>query len=90
MRAQKLLALLVCPPALAEEARDITDLCKITVSPGAYHVERITDRDWSTPNLTEKQRNPVIEVTMPGDSPLFGVYVCKLRAKQAAPGIQAR
>ncbi len=71
-----LLALLLCLPALAEEAQDITELCKITVSPKAYNVDRITDRDWSTPNLTEKQRNPVIEVTMPDDSPLFGVYVC--------------
>ena len=71
-----LLALLLCLPALAEEARDITELCKITVSPQAYNVDRITDRDWSTPNLTEKQRNPVIEVAMPDDSPLFGVYVC--------------
>ncbi len=70
------LALLVCLPALAEEAPDITGQCRISVSPGSYNVERITDRDWSTPNLTEKQRNPVIEVSVPADSPMFGVYVC--------------
>ena len=67
-------ALLFALPATGEEAKEITDQCRITVSPKAYNVDRITDRDWSTPNLTEKQRNPVVEIT--ADQPMYGVYVC--------------
>ena len=69
-----LLSLLLCLPALADEARDITDQCRISVAPQSYKVDRITDRDYATPNLTEKQRNPTITVT--SAEPMFGVYVC--------------
>lgn len=70
-----LLALFILPAA-AEEAPDLTDQCKIAVGPKSYQVDRIRDRDWSTPNLTESQRNPYVQVTAPKGSPLYGVYVC--------------
>ena len=76
--ALALSALLCCLPALAEEARDITDQCKISASftSKATTIQKITDRDWATPNLTEKQHNPTVTVAAPADSPLYGVYVC--------------
>jgi len=84
-----LLCLLGCACALAEDAPDITAQCRIAVSPKAYNVERITDRKWDTPNLTEKVRNPVVEVTAPKDTPMYGVYVC-FGSKLCPWEIQAR
>ena len=69
-----LMALLLSVPAWGEEAQEITAQCTFTVSPKAFRVERMTDRDWSTPNITETARNPCVEVTSP--APMYGVYVC--------------
>ena len=68
--------LLLAVPALAEEAQEITGQCRIAVSPKAYKVERMTDRDWATPNLTEKVKKPTVEVTAGKDEPIYGLYVC--------------
>lgn len=66
--------LLFALPALGEEAQDITAQCTIALKPGGVRVERLTDRDWATPNITEKSRNQYVEVTSP--APMYGVYVC--------------
>ena len=73
-----LLGLLALPwaSALGEEAQDITDRCRLTVTAGNVKTERLTDRDWATPNITEKKKNPVVEASAPEDAALYGVYVC--------------
>ena len=69
-----LTALLLAVPAYGEEAQEITAQCTFTISPRAFKVERMTDRDWATPNITEPARNPWVEVESP--TPMYGVYVC--------------
>ena len=69
-----LTALLLSVPAYGEEAQEITAQCTFTISPRAFKVERMTDRDWATPNITEPARNPWVEVESP--TPMYGVYVC--------------
>ena len=71
-----LLGTLLCWPAFGEEAQEITAQCAITVKSGAAKVERLTDRDWATPNITEKTKNPYVQVNAPADVPIYGVYVC--------------
>ena len=68
--------LLLLAPGLAEEAPDITAQCKFTVGSKAYKLPRIQDRDWGTTYLSDKQRNPTVEVVAPKDTPIYGVYVC--------------
>lgn len=63
-------------PALGEEAQEITAQCAITVKSGSAKPERLTDRDWATPNITEKKKNAYVEVTAPADAPMHSVYVC--------------
>ncbi len=72
-----LLVLLCCLPALAEEAKDITADCELTLSPGKYKtLDRIYDRDWHTIYLSNKMKNPSVTVKAPKDTPIHGVYVC--------------
>lgn len=71
------LMLLICFPALAQEARDITADCEITLSPGKYKtLDRICDRDWHTIYLSNKMKNPSVTVSAPKETPMYGVYVC--------------
>ena len=70
------LMLLVCAPALAQEAEDLTAQCKFTVSTKGYKLPRISDRDWGTTYISDKQRNPVVEIAAPKASPIYGVYIC--------------
>lgn len=70
------LTALACAGALAEDAQDITAQCKIAVTPKGVKAERLTDRDWSTPNITEKRSKPTVEATAPADTPIYGAYVC--------------
>ena len=71
-----LLTGLLCVPALGEEAPDITDRCTVTAAPGKYKLSRLTDRDWGTTYVSDKQRSPYVALTAPKDEPLYGVYVC--------------
>lgn len=71
-----LLALICCCPALAEEAADLTDQCKFSASPGKFKLTRMYDRDYRTAYMSDKQRNPHVELTAPSGSPVFSLYVC--------------
>ena len=72
-----LLLLLLCAvPALAEEAADITDQCKFSASPGKFKLTRMYDRDYRTAFMSDKQKNPYVELTAPKGSPVYSLYVC--------------
>lgn len=72
-----LLLLLLCAvPALAEEAADITDQCKFAASPGKFKLDRMYDRDYRTAYMSDKQKNPYVELTAPKGSPIYSLYVC--------------
>lgn len=72
-----LLLLCVCLPAFAEEARDMTADCEITLSPGKYKtLDRICDRDWHTIYLSNKMKSPSVTVKAPKGEAMQGVYVC--------------
>ena len=71
-----LLALLSCVPALAEEAPDLTGQCKITVSSQSKRAAKMTDRDYLTGFISDKQKNASIEIAAPKGQPMYGVYVC--------------
>lgn len=70
------LLLLSCVPALAEEAPDLTSQCKITASSQAKRVSRMTDRDYLTGFISDKQKNASVEIAAPKGQPMYGVYVC--------------
>ncbi|MBR3109449.1 MAG: PIG-L family deacetylase [Clostridia bacterium] len=70
------LLLLSCVPALAEEAPDLTAQCKITVSSQSKRASRMSDRDYLTGFISDKQKNPYIEIAAPKGQPMYGVYVC--------------
>ena len=70
------LLLLSCVPALAEEAQDLTSQCKITVSSQSKRLARMTDRDFLTAYVGDKQKNPSVEIAAPKGQPIYGVYVC--------------
>lgn len=77
LTAAVLLLCLLVLPALAEEAKDLTPDCKITLSPGKYKtLDRIYDRDWHTIYLSNKMKNPSVTVEAPKGTPMHGVYVC--------------
>ncbi len=71
-----LLLLLSCVPALAEEAQDLTSQCKITATSQSKRVARMTDRDYLTGFISDKQKNPSVEIAAPKGQPTYGVYVC--------------
>lgn len=71
-----ILLLLCCVPALAEEAKDITDQCKFSASPGKFKLTRMYDRDYRTAYMSDKQKTPYVELTAPKGSPVYSLYVC--------------
>ena len=71
-----ILLLLCCASALAEEAEDITDQCKFSASPGKFKLTRMYDRDYRTAYMSDKQKNPYVELTAPKGSPICSLYVC--------------
>ena len=71
-----LLLLLCSVSALAEEAADITDQCKFSASPGKFKLTRMYDRDYRTAYMSDKQKNPYVELTAPKGSPVYSLYVC--------------
>ena len=73
--ALALLLLLCCAPALAQEAQDITDRCAITAAPGKYKLSRLTDRDYGTCYVSDRQRSPYVQAQAK-DALIHGVYVC--------------
>ena len=86
-----LLLCLLAAPAVAEEARDMTLDCKMTLSPGKYKtLDRICDRDWHTIYQSNKMKNPSVTLEAPKGELMHGVYVCfgdklepwKVEAKQ--------
>ena len=70
------LLLLSCIPALAEEAQDVTHQCKITASSQYKRVARLSDRDYLTGFISDKQKNASVEIAAPKGQPIYGVYVC--------------
>ena len=70
-----LVMLLFAVPVLAQEAPEITEQCEITATVG-NKVARLTDRKWGTSYVSDKRRNPYVDLKAPKDSPLYGVYVC--------------
>ena len=64
------LLLLSCLPALAEEAQDLTAQCKITASSQAKRITRLSDRDYLTGFISDKQKNPSIEIVAPKGQPM--------------------
>ena len=85
-----LLMLLLCAvPALAQEAADLTEQCKITASSRAARVPRLMDRDYGTGFISDSQKNPHLDITAPKDSPIYGVYAC-FGGKQVPWEIQAK
>ena len=78
MKLRFLLPLLLAAgvPALAEEAEDITADCGISAPTAAARLSRLSDRNYGTAYVSDKQRTPYIEVTAPKSSDLYGVYIC--------------
>ena len=70
------LLLLSCVPALAEEAPDLTAQCKITVSSQSKRASRMSDRDYLTGFISDKQKNASVEIAAPKGQPMYGAYVC--------------
>lgn len=85
-----LMLLLFRVPALAQEAQDITDQCKITASPGKFKLARLYDRDYRTAFMSNKQKNPHIDVAAPKGSPIYGLYVCLADKKTSPWQVQAK
>ena len=70
------LAMLLCMPALAQEAQDITADCAISATAGKFKLKRINDRDWGTTYVSNKVKNPYVALTAPQGQPIYGLYVC--------------
>ena len=68
-----LLCLLICLPALAEEAPEITDRCVIAASQDKKDIAAMTDGDYYT-YWTGTKKN-YVEITSPDDEPMYGLYV---------------
>ena len=71
-----LLGLLAALPVFAEEAQDLTAQCKITASSQSRRVVRLSDRDYLTGFISDKQKNAYVEIAAPHGQPIHGVYVC--------------
>jgi len=71
-----LLAVMLCTPALAQEAEDITAQCKVEAASSKNSMPRLTDRDWGTNYKTLKQRWPFVSLTAPEEGMIHGIYVC--------------
>lgn len=72
-----LLVLLLCMSgAAAEEAKDFTEQCTVTASPGKYKLNRLYDRDYGTTYVCSEQRNPYVEIKAPDGENMSGIYVC--------------
>lgn len=65
--------LLVCLPALSEEAQDITDKCTITASGNAKQLPHLFDNDYTT-EWASAHRG-YIEVAAPENDKVHGLYV---------------
>lgn len=68
-----LLCLLLCT-ACAQEARDITGECKISIPYTATKLQYLSDRSYETVTETQLLLEPTVTIT-PGDEPAAGVYV---------------
>lgn len=78
--ALTLLALLLALPALAQEARDLTLDCDITVASKGFTRDRLFDRDYNTYwNGTEGGKT----LTILSPEPVFGLYISWMEAPRA-------
>ena len=68
-----LILLLFSLPALADEARDITDECAITVSNGAKNLPAMMDGDYDT--FWKSSHRGYVEITAPSDEKICGLYI---------------
>ena len=68
-------ALLLCAAALADTAQDVTASAQITVPQNGGTLGRMLDRDRSTALQAEKNREPVVEVSMQDGQVCSAVYI---------------
>ena len=71
-----LAALLLCGSAFCEEAKDLTDQCRISSSGSKYKVSQLYDRNYRTNYIIDKSSRANLVVEAPGGKPAYGVYVC--------------
>ena len=73
-----LLMILILPLAVsAQEAEDVTSQCAISATKGKFKkLDRLYDRNYDTTYISNKVKNPYIEVKAPAGKPLYGLYVC--------------
>ena len=65
--------LVICLPALGDEAQDLTDKCTITASGNSKQLTNLLDGDYAT-EWTSSHRG-YIEVTAPEGEKVHGLYV---------------
>ena len=68
-----LLMLLLCVPALGEEAHDITDRCTYALSNNKKQLSAMFDNDYAT-HWSSNHRG-YVEITSPSETPICGLYV---------------
>lgn len=68
-----LLLVLLAAPALAEEAKDLSADCKITVSSKGFTAERLTDRDYRTYWAGDDSKKTI---TIKCPEAAYGLYLC--------------
>ena len=68
-------ALLICVPAVSEEAQDITEKCTLVETSGSkFKNSRISDRSYATNWESYKEKQPFVHYS--AQEPIGGVYVC--------------
>lgn len=68
-----LILVLLCCPALADEAQDITENCTIAVSDAEKKIDAMFDGDYKTYWTSTKRGYVTIDAPM--DQPIYGLYV---------------
>lgn len=71
-----LLLLLLPVLALAQEAEDLTNQCKLSASSRLDKPEQLHDQNWGTAFTSSKQRSPYLQADAPKGKKMYGVYVC--------------
>lgn len=72
-----LLSVLLTLPALAEEARDITDQCTLKETSGSkFKNTRLFDRDYGSYWESYKNKHAYVQFSAPEGEKISGVYVC--------------
>ncbi len=64
--------------AFAQEAEDLTDQCEITATKGKYrtNIDRLHDKHYGKEYVSDRAKNPYVELKAPTGKPIYGMYVC--------------